>query len=185
MPGVFIAAASALAGQCLGLLAGATGPVAAYAVTKRVKRVFDVAHRSVAGIAGVAGITPVGGLLAQRISLTDFCEQADCPADWETALARAQVGYDDAGIPGAVYFGCYVEVTGCGVDTLVWSSGTPGVQWNFDHATGELIGAASVFTDVVSGPCDFNEVHAGRDRPKCSTEEGLRRAGPANTEPLP
>jgi hypothetical protein len=125
-----------------------------------------------AGMDGDAGTCPgiepawlVAGP-AVRASFDDVCGKAGCPATWSDALASA--GDDDADAGAGVFGGCYFTTTGCGVDTLFVTWGTHTKLWHYDHDTGELIGAADQFTDLLQGRCDFIERHAGRnDRPVC------------------
>jgi hypothetical protein len=112
------------------------------------------------------GFHPFGSdIRGERISLEAFCKRTVCPANWSDALAQAEDDKD------AGFQDCYVTVTGCGVDTLIASAVIHGVQWNFDHASGALIGASNVFSDIQEGPCGISEYHAGRDRSDCASEE--------------
>lgn len=101
---------------------------------------------------------------ARRLTLADFCDRYDCPADWNAALAISREcddDEDDAG-PGL----CWTATTECGANLLTTFSGNSHGFLYYDPATGELLGGAYQFTDE-SVTCVPSENIAGEAPPIC------------------
>jgi hypothetical protein len=113
------------------------------------------------------GCEPAEGVprSAQRVTLTEFCQSRSCPADWDAALDESAACDEmDAG-----WRGCWsATTTRCGAHLLEAIYGPDERFLYYDHATGELIGAAIQLTDVDMSPeCIASELIAGEQPPVC------------------
>jgi hypothetical protein len=115
-----------------------------------------------------AGSQSRADLHSIRAPLDTFCAQRGCPTSFASARDEAvATELEFRGSDGSCQ--CLLRViNGCGVDTVEVQCPTGGSQWNFDHDTGELVGAAFAIDHLLyAADCEYREIHAGRARPAC------------------
>jgi len=104
--------------------------------------------------------------IARRETLTKLCEDLECPADWNAALAVAAACDEDV---DAGSDECWTATTECGADLLSRTVGPNGSFIYYEHETGLPIGAAVQLTDEAED-CVPSEIIAGERPPSCCAD---------------